>query len=147
QVVQVAVVLHGVTDAVAEEIRRRAVAANDHLIAVVLSLVVGDAGNVAHHFTHAHHQLIVNLLFRDHGDGLWHVAYWCRDPGAAADQRAAGIRGRADAHAFLDPSDGQHEFAAFRIPDEIDLASDLDEAVSRDRDGVAARLQPQGELT
>ena len=59
EVVEIAIILDVVAHAVDEEVGGRAVAADDDLVAVVLALVSGDAGHVAHDVADAHHHLVL----------------------------------------------------------------------------------------
>ena len=83
EVVEVAVVLHVVAHAVDEEVGRGAVAADDHLVAVVLALVHHHAGHVAHDVADAHHHLVLDQLVGDDGHRLRHVAQRRRRLGRA----------------------------------------------------------------
>jgi hypothetical protein len=74
QIVQVAIILHVVAHAVDEEIRGGAVAANRKLIAIIFALRRRDAGDVADQVADARHQLVLDLILRDDGDRLRHVA-------------------------------------------------------------------------
>ena len=74
EVIEVAVVLHVVAHTVDEEVRGRAVAADDHLVAVVLPLVHHHARHVAEDVADAHHHLVPDQFLGDDGDRLRHVA-------------------------------------------------------------------------
>ena len=67
EVVEIAVVLDVVANAVHEEVGGRAVAPDDDLVTVVLALMHHDAGHVAHHVAHAHHHLVFDQLAGDDG--------------------------------------------------------------------------------
>jgi hypothetical protein len=67
-VVEVAEVLHVVPNAIDEEVRGRAVAADRRLVAVSLSLTHRDAGNQPHDVSHALHRELADGRARDGGD-------------------------------------------------------------------------------
>jgi hypothetical protein len=73
EVVEIAVVLDIIPYAVDEKIGRRTVAPHDDLVAVVLTLVIGDARHVADDIADARHQLILHQLLGDDGHRLRHV--------------------------------------------------------------------------
>ena len=110
EVVEVAVVLHVVPDAVDEEICRRALAANNQLIAVVLALVGHDPRHIADNVGHAGHQLVAHQLLRDDRDRLGHVAEGGWRLGGAGDRRdAVAARSGGHRNAVLDPGDLERE--------------------------------------
>ena len=111
EVVQVAVVLHVVPHPVDEEVGRGAVAADDHLIPVVLSLMRADARDVADDVADARHQLVGNQFVRHDRDRLGHVSERRGRPRRAADRRDLVTAPGADVHRLARPLDLEHELA------------------------------------
>ena len=73
-VVEVADVLHVVAHAVDEQVRGRAVAAQDGCVAIALALRNADAGDIADRRRSGCSALVADLLLRHHGDRLRDVA-------------------------------------------------------------------------
>jgi hypothetical protein len=139
EVVQVAVILHVVAHAVDVEVRRRSIAADDDVVAVVFPLVRADAGNVAHHVAHARHQLIAHQILRDDGDGLRHVEQRRRRFGRAANHRHLVAGRRADGDRLAHAGDLQHELERRGIRFErVDTLGQIGKPVRTGADDVLA---------
>ena len=88
EIVQIAIILYVVADTVEIKVGARTVAANDHVVAIIFTLVGRHAGHISHHIRNARHQLVTNLLFLNDGHRLRHVAQRRKGFGRAYD----GIR-------------------------------------------------------
>jgi hypothetical protein len=139
EVVEVAVVLHVVAHAVDEEVGRRAVAAHDHLVAVVLALVQGDPRHVAHDVADAGHQLVLHELAGDHGHRLRHVAQRGRRLGGAVDRRHGVAALGAHRDRVFDRRGLEDEIAHPGLRADSDRSERIDESVHRHPQRIVAR--------
>jgi hypothetical protein len=147
EVVQIPVVLHVVAHAIEVEVGGRAVAADDHLVAVVLALVGDDPRHVADDVSDAGHHLVADQFLGHDGDRLRHVAKRRRRLRAAADDRRQVAGRGADVDRFADAGDLQHELAHVRrSAGSRDGHREVEEATRRYGNRVAAGDQGKGEL-
>jgi len=145
QVVEVTVVLHVIPYAIDEKIGRRAVAPYDDLVAIVLTLVIGDPRHVADDVADACHQLILHQLLGHDGDRLRHIVERGRRLGGAADRGGLVTRTHADADVLLHTRKFEHN--PHCVGSLVDLANRVVESRSRDRHPVSALIEQQRERT
>ena len=97
-IVEVAVVLDVIADAIDEEVRRGGVAPQARGVAVPLALADGGTRNVAQDVRHGLHGLVPDQLGRDHPDGLRDVPEFRRDAQGSVEPagQIALLGGRGD---------------------------------------------------
>ncbi len=85
EIIQIAIVLHIVADAVTEKVSTAAITAKYHIVAIILALMGRDARHVSNDIRNAGHHLVTHLLGLGDSDRLRHVAKRCK-----------GLSGRLD---------------------------------------------------
>ena len=147
QVVEIPVVLHVIADAVHVEVGRRVVAADDHLVAVVLALVLRHARHVAHDVADAHHQLVLDQRLRHDRDRLRHVAQQRRRLRRRGDDGDLVALGRVHGHLVAEAGDLEDEVERDRAGIRRgDVLRGRGEAVGLHGEGVGARREREREV-